>query len=167
AVGQGTATTLGDYSINLITMPTFPDSEHVLTLDALQSIKNQTILLFKGEGGRTLIENTLKTRGAKVIILPVYKRIMSDVPEQIINSLWREDAVDIILLTSEQSMHHLFQMIGADAHNWLREKPCLVISERLALIASLLGMKKIITSHPDKMMSTLFDYKGLIYGESQ
>ena len=141
AIGQGTAKALHELNIEVNDIPEAPDSENLLNLDTLQQIKNQTVLLFKGEGGRELIERGLLQRGAKTIILNVYKRVLPQIRHQFINSLWRDDLVDIILLTSEQSIHNLFKIFSKDAHDWLQEKPCLVISERLGKSASLLGMK--------------------------
>src|SRR5690606_15809392 len=116
--------------------------------------------------GRALIEEGLLQKGAQVIPLDVYKRAIPNISQEFINSLWREDLVDIILLTSEQSMHHLFKIFSEKAHSWLHEKPCLVISERLAKSASLFGIKKIIISHPNGIMNTLLDYyQGLIHGQ--
>lgn len=166
AIGHGTAKALHELSISVNDIPDAPDSEHLLSLNTLQQLKNQTVLLFKGEGGRELIEEGLLQRGAEVITLNVYKRVLPQIRHQFINSLWRDDLVDIILLTSEQSIHNLFKMFGKEAHQWLQEKPCLVISQRLGKSASLSGMKKIIISHPDWMMNTLLDYsQGLIHGQ--
>lgn len=158
AIGKGTAKALNSFQIQANDIPEIPDSEHLLTLKTLEQLKNQTVLLFKGEGGRTLIEESLTARGAELFSLVVYQRKMPVISPQLIYSLWHDDAVDIILFTSEQSMHNLFKMFEQESHDWLRHKPCLVISERLAREASLLGMKKIIISHPDRMISTLFDY---------
>ncbi|KTD59940.1 uroporphyrinogen-III synthase [Legionella shakespearei] len=159
AIGKGTAKALNSFQIQANDIPEMPDSEHLLALETLEQLKNQTVLLFKGEGGRTLIEESLRARGAELFSLVVYQRKMPVIQPQLIYSLWHDDAVDIILFTSEQSMRNLFKMFDRESHNWLRHKPCLVISERLAREASLLGMKKIIISHPDRMISTLFDYK--------
>ncbi len=166
AIGQGSAKTLKEFQITVHHIPELPDSEHLLDITALQQIKNQTVLLFKGEGGRTLIEEGLLQKGAHVISLNVYKRVIPNIRLEFINSLWREDLVDIILLTSEQSIHNLFKIFSEETHGWLHEKPCLVISERLAKSASLFGMKKIILSHPNGIMNTLLDYyQGLIHGQ--
>lgn len=159
AIGQGTAKALNTFRVQVNNIPDEPDSERLLALDTLQQLKNQTVLLFKGEGGRKLIEEGLLARGAQLFSLPVYQRAMPEVRHQLLNSLWHDDLVDIILFTSEQSMHNLFKMFSKESHSWLRHKPCLVISERLAKEASLSGMKKIIISHPDRMINTLFDYK--------
>jgi uroporphyrinogen-III synthase len=134
------------------------------TIVILLKIKQKIILLFKGEGGRTLIEESLITKQAKLIILAVYQRILPAINYQFTNSLWRDDAVDIILLTSEQSIHNLFKLFSQESHDWLQNKPCIVISERLAQIASKLGVKKIKISHPNRIIRTLLDYKDYIHG---
>lgn len=159
AIGQGTAKALAAFKIQASELPKLPDSEHLLALKTLQHLKNQTVLLFKGEGGRALIEEHLIKHQAKAFSLPVYKREMPQVNQEFIKSIWHNDLVDIILFTSEQSIHNIFKMFGNEARNWLHSKPCLVISERLAKTAALLGMNKIIVSHPDRMIDALFDFK--------
>lgn len=157
AIGNGSATLLKQFAIAVHTTPLMPDSEHLLALPSLQSPQKQKILLFKGEGGRPLIEESLLQQGADLIALNVYQRALPKINEQFIKSIWRDDLVDIILLTSEQSMHHLFHLFPKDAHHWLRSKTCLVISERLAQSASSLGIEHIIRSHPEGIMNALFD----------
>lgn len=166
AIGQGSAKALQKFNIQVNSIPEFPDSEHVLSLKCLEQLKNQTVLLFKGEDGRPLIEEGLRQKEANLFILPVYKRVMPKISPQLVNTLWRDDLVDIILLTSEQSIHNLFKIFGKEAHNWLLSKPVVVISERLAHKARLFGITQIIISHPEWMMKTLIDYyQGLIHGQ--
>ncbi|HAU1151648.1 TPA: uroporphyrinogen-III synthase [Legionella pneumophila] len=159
AIGKGTSRMLNEFNIQVSDIPELPDSEHLLTLNSLQQIRNQTILLVKGEGGRQLIEEYLMLKGARLCILSVYKRVVPTIDQEFLNSLWRDDLVDIILLTSEQSIHNLFKMFSIEGQMWLQNKPCVVISDRLAKVASLLGIKKILISHPERMIGTLFDYK--------
>ncbi len=157
AIGSGSAALLKQFAVEVHATPSIPDSEHLLALPSLQQPDQQRILLFKGEGGRPLIEERLLQQGADLIALNVYRRALPKINVQFIKSIWRDDLVDIILLTSEQSMHHLFQLFPKDAHHWLRSKTCLVISERLAQSASSLGIKHIIRSHPEGIMNALFD----------
>jgi uroporphyrinogen-III synthase len=159
AIGKGTASALEQFNIAAHDTPDLPDSEHLLNLKSLQQIRNQSLLLVKGEGGRKVIEEYLLLKGAKIIILQVYKRVAPSISTELINTLWREDKVDIILLTSEQSIHNLFNMFNKEGQTWLQNKPCLVISERLAQSAAALGFKNIMISHPERMIGTLFDYK--------
>lgn len=166
AIGQGTAQALQEQGI-VAEIPLSPDSEHLLQLPSLKQIKQKQILLIKGEGGRKLIEDYLLKQGAELTILTVYKRALPTINHQFSNSLWRDDAVDIILLTSEQSIHNLFKLFSQKSHDWLKNKPCLVISERLAQIATQLGIKKIKLSHPNRIINTLLDYKDYIHGGQQ
>ncbi|WBV63367.1 uroporphyrinogen-III synthase [Legionella pneumophila 130b] len=66
AIGKGTSRVLNEFNIQVSDVPELPDSEHLLTLNSLQQIRNQTILLVKGEGGRQLIEEYLMLKGAKL-----------------------------------------------------------------------------------------------------
>lgn len=166
AIGLGTAAALKEYGININELPDAPDSEHVLALESLQSLKNQSVLVIKGCGGRPLIEAQLRQREAKLLSLVVYERQLPQIPRQFIDSIWHNDLVDVILITSEQSLHHLFKMFGEEALHWLHSKTYVLISERLAKAASLLGIKKMIISHPNHMINTLFEYyKGLTHGQ--
>lgn len=157
-IGQGSAAALKKFNVSVYETPEIPDSEHLLAMQSLQQPQQQNILLFKGKGGRTLIAETLLERGASLFTFEVYQRVMPKINPQFVKSIWHDDLVDIILLTSEQSIHHLFALFEDDAHEWLRSKTCLVISERLAQVASTLGIKNIIRSHPDRMINALFDY---------
>lgn len=162
AIGPSSAQALMQYSITAIETPKIPDSEHLLNLDSLQQLKKQTVLLFKGEGGRSLIEEHISDRGAKLIPIDVYKRAMPDINQELLHTIWKDDLVDIILFTSEQSMRQLFIMFGEDAHNWLKNKPCIVISNRLARTAALLGIKNVIITDTEHMLNTLSDFsKGI------
>ena len=158
AIGKACAGALIKWNIHIDRIPTVADSEHLLELDLLQNIKNKTIVLVKGEGGLENIASTLLQRGAHLISLEVYRRTLPQTGRQKAFSLWQDDAVDIILFTSQQAMQNIFTLFGKDAHLWLCNKPCLVISERLAHAASLLGMQTIIVSRHDAILSSLNDY---------
>lgn len=158
AIGESTASALNDYQLLCTDIPNVPNSEHLLKLKSLRHVKNQKILLVKGKGGRPLIEDTLAQRGAVVLPQMVYQRELPTIAAEFIESIWQNNQVDIILLTSEQSIQNLFLLFGQEAIPWLQSKPYLVISDRLAQSASLLGIQKIVKSHPQRMINTLLDY---------
>ncbi|HHT0592582.1 TPA: uroporphyrinogen-III synthase [Legionella anisa] len=158
AIGQGSAAALQKFGIHVSAIPDVPNSEHLLALKTLQQPEKQNVLLFKGEGGRPLIEEQLIQRGANLIILRVYQRVIPQINRQFIQSIWRDDLVDIILLTSEQSLQHLFKLFDKEAHDWLRNKKWLIISERLAQVASSMKIRNIMVCDPNRIMNTLFDY---------
>ncbi|WP_233579834.1 uroporphyrinogen-III synthase [Legionella septentrionalis] len=158
AIGQGSAAALRQWNIKIDCIPAVADSEHLLRIDALHEVYGQNILLVKGEGGRTLIADTLLSRRANLISLPVYRRILPEYSRKQITYLWQEDAVDIILFSSQQTMQNIFTLFGSDGHSWLCSKPCLVISERIAKEASALGIKTVLLSEYDALLETLCAY---------
>ncbi|WP_454782784.1 uroporphyrinogen-III synthase [Legionella sp. WA2022007384] len=158
AIGQGSAAALQKFGIQVHAIPNIPDSEHLLALNTLQQPAKQNVLLFKGEGGRPLIEEQLIQRGANLITLKVYQRVIPQISRKLLESIWRDDLVDIILLTSEQSLHNLFKLFEKEAQEWLRNKKWLLISERLAQVASTMNIKNIKVCNPNQIINALFDY---------
>ena len=159
AIGAASARALNQLGVPVDFVPSVADSEHLLQLESMQTVQNQIIVLVKGEDGRTLIADTLAQRGALIVPIEVYRRVPSDVSQVDVQSLWRDDAVDIIVFTSEAAMRHLFFLLGEHAHSWLQGKPCLVISERLANVATQLGIKKVWVSCRENSVETLLRMK--------
>lgn len=155
AVGKATAAELQKRGIQSIQVPHIADSEHLLELNSLQQINGQTIILVKGVGGRDLIEQTLSARGAQVIPINTYQRTLPTVDNRLIQSLWQNNSIDIILFTSEQAMKNLFILVEQDRHAWLKTKPCVVISQRLADCAYSMGMKTVYVSQYDEVVNSL------------
>lgn len=158
AIGTATAKTLASYGMHHCIVPTEQTSEGLLKAPSLQDVTHQNIVLVKGVGGRDLIESTLIQRGAHVDCLDVYRRKVPDALKASIETLWKNDGVDIVLYTSEESMNHLLHMdIESDLRirNWLLNKPALVISERLALVAQKKGFSRILKAQPATMIKVL------------
>ena len=158
AVGNASAAALTQHGIRVDSVPAIADSEHLLQLHSLQQVMGKSILLVKGESGRVEIANTLIYRGAQLSSAIVYRRSLPKTKPQQLQSLWQDDAVDIILFTSQQAMHNIFALFGEDAHPWLCRKLCIVISERLARIAEALGMQHIIVCRYDSIITTLVEH---------
>lgn len=151
AIGRATADALALRKIRVDEVPLSASSEDLLDLESLQHVENQPIVLVKGENGRDLLADTLKMRGAMVLPIAVYRRVVPAISQQYIQSLWHEDAIDVIVFTSEEAMHNLFCLFGKRAHAWLQSKICLVKSERLATAAARFGLKKIVVSTDDNL----------------
>lgn len=147
AVGQATANALRQRGVRVDEVPLQESSEGLLALDALRHVHNKIILLVKGENGRTLLADMLIQRGAVVRPLEVYRRVLPVIDQNYIESLWCEDKIDAIVFTSEESMHHLFQLFSEKAYDWLRSKPCYVSSERLAKAAANLGIITVVVDN--------------------
>lgn len=162
AIGHATANALVQHGLQVDNIPLIADSEHLLLLNALQDIKDKTILLFKGVGGRTLISDELQRRGAHLIELEVYQRLIPELKTQ----PWPDkDAIDMVLFTSQEAMQNTLMRLSEDAKIVLKEIPCLLISSRLAAIATQLGWQQTIVCDVDNIMETLHQFnKGLLHG---
>lgn len=154
-LGQGTAQALKQHNITPKPGLNQTTSEQLLRHDALQNIQQQNCLLIKGNNGRPLLESTLTARGAQVLSLEVYQRSKPSYDQATLQAIWQEDAVDIILITSETALQNLFALFGENAQDWLYHKPCLVISERLYQAAQKQGIKTIIVSPYKKIIEAL------------
>ena len=74
-VGASTAQALAEHGYTADSVPQENySSEGLLALPSLSKVENKTILIFSGVGGRTLLEDTLRERGAVVYKVATYER---------------------------------------------------------------------------------------------
>ncbi|MCK5809557.1 MAG: uroporphyrinogen-III synthase [Cocleimonas sp.] len=130
AVGKKTALSLRNKGL---TVDYFPDkrfnSEALLALDALQAVQGQRIIIFRGEGGRDLLRDTLRQRGACVTYSNVYARRCPADNIALLKQHYDQQQLDIIVITSGESLQHLLRL--ADNDEWLANVPLLVGSQRI------------------------------------
>ena len=74
AVGQATAAALAAATGRDVAVPEANDSEGLLAMPELDSANTARVALLAGEGGRTLLADTLATRGFDVERLALYRR---------------------------------------------------------------------------------------------
>lgn len=141
AVGQGTARALQQRlgrAPDLVPQDRF-DSEGLLALPGLQQVAGKRILILRGNGGRELLAETLRERGAEVDYAEVYRR--EKPPADTAGADWL-DKTDIISVTSSEALQNLVELTPASEHQRLFEKPLVVVSERTATLARKLGFTR-------------------------
>ena len=158
ALGPASSKALSEYNVASTCIPMLADSEHLLRLESLINVSNRGIMIVKGEGGRDLIERTLLSRKAKIYNVDVYVRTAPRALSDELIDLWQKDAIDLILFTSQQSMQNLWFLLGKTAKEWMRHTPCLVISPRLAKIASTYGIQCIIQTTWPNMLNSIKEF---------
>lgn len=147
AVGAGTASALraAGRVPDLVPDARF-DSEGLLELPALQQVKGQRILIVRGEGGRPLLGDTLRQRGAEVTYAEVYRRTLPRVDAAPLISDWR--AAELLLTaTSDEILDNLYRLIPETERSWLRGRPLAVLSVRTAARAMELGFRTVAVAH--------------------
>ena len=133
AIGAATARALDDVGLPATLVPQRMDSEGLLALPALQSIAGRQVLVLRGNGGRELIADTLRERGAEVTQIEVYRRQRPQRVFGVQNLLQGWDRlVGVVIATSAAILDNLFVLLGDEGAARLRETPLIVVSERLA-----------------------------------
>lgn len=140
AVGQATAKSLASYGlvVDLFPKDSF-NSEALLAMTQLQQVEGKKIVIFRGEGGRELLADTLRERGAHVEYAECYRRIRPDNDVQPLLQQGEKNEVDIIIVTSNEGLHNLMDMVGVAGRHWLLQTPLLLVSQRTAELARQLG----------------------------
>lgn len=109
-------------------------SEALLSLASLRDVTQQRILLVAGEGGRTLLAETLANRGAEVTRIAVYRRVFRP-PSAAIQARLATGDYQALIVTSGELLEHLAKWCDQAALN----QPLIVSSHRLATLAGTLG----------------------------
>ncbi len=140
AVGRGTARALVEQfgrQPDLLPAGQF-NSEGLLALDALQAVSGQRVVIFRGNGGRELLAQSLRERGARVDYAEVYRR---DPAAKLVADDERLRDPDIIVITSSEGISNLVAMTPPAMHNRLFHTPLLLVSERAIKLARSLGFQ--------------------------
>ena len=110
------------------------DSEHLLQTEALQDVADSTIRILRGEGGRELLADTLRERGARVDYLEVYRREAHRFSSEELKALsasWAAGDVDAVIAMSVESLEFLLAALPEDCRSALRGVSLVTPSERV------------------------------------
>lgn len=124
------------------------DSEALLELPELQNVRGRKIVIFRGNGGRDLLGESLTARGAKVEYVECYRRTRPEHDVAPLLKLWRDGQLDAITLTSSEGLRNFCEMIGKLGQTWLRKTPVFVPHARIAEGAHELGLAHVIMTGP-------------------
>lgn len=143
AVGQGSAKALRECGVTKVIAPTEQfDSEGLLALPELQDVAGWKVLIFRGDGGRELLGDTLRTRGATVEYVTCYLRGKAAVPAAKLLAA----APDAITVSSSEALQHLWESLQQDEREALAGVPLFVLHERIAGLAKQQGWREVYTT---------------------
>lgn len=142
AIGRGTARVLADAGIvNPITPVDGSDSEALLAQPELQQVAGKRVVIFRGEGGRALLGDTLRARGAQVEYAECYRRVCPNTDAAPLGARLRANGIDIVTTTSIESLRNLHDMLDAAARACLYRLPVVVVGTRQAGVCQSLGIQ--------------------------
>ncbi len=142
AVGVATAMALMERGV-IAQQPEHSHSEGLLELSDLQDVAGKSIAIFCGVGGRMLLQETLKKRGAHCQRYEVYERRCAVNEAQRLQSLLKEVVLDYVICTSGENLLCLERLAGSVV-NILHQTPLVVISQRIAALAIERGFTQVL-----------------------
>ncbi|OHC64188.1 MAG: uroporphyrinogen III synthase [Rhodocyclales bacterium RIFCSPLOWO2_02_FULL_63_24] len=161
ALGKSSERELARNGIHdVISPPLRFDSEALLELPELTDVRGKRVVIFRGDGGRELLGDTLKARGASVEYVTCYRRARPQVDPAPLLKLWEEGRLDAVTLTSSEGLRNFYDMVGRLGQAWLRKTPAFVPHARIAAQAQALGLARVIPTDPgdDGLMAGLMQY---------
>jgi uroporphyrinogen-III synthase len=138
------------------------DSESLLELPALAAVSGRRVVIFRGEGGRELLGETLRERGAVVEYAECYRRVRPELDAAPLLQAWSRKEVNAVTATSSEGLRNFAEMIGPPGREQLTDTPVFVPHPRIAAAAQELGVQKVIVTGPgdEGMLTGLTAYFG-------
>lgn len=146
AVGAGTARALREFGVPRIIVPGGRfDSEALLELPELAAdrVGGKKAVIFRGDGGRELLADSLRERGAVVNCVSCYRRL----PPADFAPLrqWIDGgAIDAVSVTSSESLRHLVAGLDSARIARLRQLPFFTSHPRIADNAAAAGFTRVV-----------------------
>lgn len=154
AIGQSSVGALHNYGVtNIIAPQNRFDSEALLALPELNQVSGWRTVIFRGNGGRELLGDTLKARGANVEYVTCYQRTQSHQDASLLFSA----NPDAITVTSSEALDYLWNMLDNTGQKQLAAVPLFAPHARIAEAAHKLGWNTVTLTDAgdDGMLSGL------------
>ena len=160
-VGKSSEQALAKHGVTDVVAPRERfDSEALLELPELQQMAGKCVMIFRGDGGRELLGDTLRQRGASVEYVTCYRRGRPALDPAPLLKLWSEGRLDAVTVTSSEGLRNLMDMVGKLGQTWLKKTPLFVPHQRIAGVARAIGCREVILTGPgdDGLLAGLLEY---------
>ncbi len=161
AVGPTTASVLKDQGFAVGYPDKGSNSEGLLALAELQQVDGEHIIIFRGRGGRELLGQTLRERGARVDYCELYQRQLDVSNRQKIIDQLQSDTRSVLLAHSVEILLGILALLGSEHKHLVLDSPLVVPGERLAERGRALGFKQLIVANSalaDALVRALLDW---------
>jgi uroporphyrinogen-III synthase len=147
AIGTGTARELESRGLARIIVPDArSDSEALLERPELVEVAGKRIVIFRGEGGRPALADTLRARGARVEYAECYRRSKPAADTAPLAASWSRGEIDAVIATSSEGLRNFHEMLDAAAREALVRTPLFVPHPRIAEAARGLGIRSVFVT---------------------
>jgi uroporphyrinogen-III synthase len=150
APGPGTAEALAAVGIAGARIPaTTFDSDGLLALPELADLRGKRVLIFRGDGGREHLGDTLRARGALVDYVACYRRAKPESSAAGLAEAFRDGRIHAVTITSSEGQDNLWALADDATRVAWRACPTFVPHPRIAARARDLGLRVLETAGGD------------------
>lgn len=114
------------------------DSESLLAADELADMQGRRVLIVRGRGGRELLADTLRERGAGVDYAEVYERRLPEAQAgetEAVIAAWRQGRLRFVTCLSVATLRNLAELLGEKGAAVLRGATLVSASDRVLQLA--------------------------------
>lgn len=148
-IGRASEKALARHGVADVIAPTGRfDSEALLELPALAEMQGRRVVVFRGDGGRELLGDTLRARGATVDYVECYRRVRPNADVEPLLKRWARGEIDAVTVSSSEGLRNLYDMLGKLGQAWLKRTPLFAPHARIAENARALGCERVIETGP-------------------
>ena len=150
AIGRATADSLAARGVRVAVAPEGPyTSEGLLAHPRLHRVSGLRTMLVKGVGGREVLADTLRERGAMVESLAVYRRALPRTHALDLAEALLEGNVHVAVVTSVEALENLLTLAGEEGRAALLSVGLVTVSGRVATAARFRGFHGGIAVAPE------------------
>jgi uroporphyrinogen-III synthase len=162
APGPGTAEALASAGIAGARIPAKSwDSEGLLELPDLQDVTGKRIVIFRGEGGREFLGNSLRARGGAVDHVPCYRRAAPESGADGLIEAMHEGRANALTLTAAEGFDNLLAALGPAGRAELQKVPIFAAHPRIAERVRERGLTAVETAGGDAgLLAGLLEWFG-------
>ena len=150
AIGQSTVKVLAAHGVSGTIAPSVRfDSEALLDLPEFQTaaVAGRRVLILRGNGGRELLTDSLKARGASVDCVTCYRR-SAPLDASVLVARLHDGTVDALTISSSEGLRNLWALLGPLERQLLAQLPLFVPHARIGEEAAGLGLTKVVLTGP-------------------
>lgn len=146
-IGRGSLKTLQRFGVREAVAPEGRfDSEALLALPLFQNVAGKRVVIFRGDGGREVLGDTLTARGALIEYAVCYRRGKPVADTASLLKSWARSEIAALVFTSSEGLRNFFEIVGEPGQSLLRKTPVFVPHPRIAEAARALGLTKVLES---------------------